>query len=152
MALWQCKPQPNTPKECCNHQTESKRQVFHFETLTKICRSVESQFKNRLLTQIRSTTFLWLWLSPSMYHCVVCKEECLTIIWISLKDPPTNEIFLDVSVMKVRRPLCDEHPISPMSSIPFLEHIDDGFACGERRSFSSHNKRREVVAEFRTSC
>ena len=45
--------------------------------------------------------------------CVVCSEECPAIIWISLKDPPTNEIFLDVSVMKVRRPLCDEPPIRP---------------------------------------
>ena len=32
---------------------------------------------------------------------------------MSLNDPPTNEIFFDVSVIKVRLPLWDEQPNKP---------------------------------------
>ena len=57
------------------------------------------QIRNVCRSHKRLTTFLWNSLSLSMYLCVVCRDERPTIIWMSLKDPPTIEIFFDVSVI-----------------------------------------------------
>ena len=53
------------------------------------------------------------------------------MIWTSLRDPPTVDIFLATFVMKVRRPEWLEQPLKPRSRY----HCENRFtiACGEVR-------------------
>ena len=92
---------------------DDHRLFIQFNTILELNNTSMITLNPHQNSQSKSTTFLWLSLSLSIYLWVVWSDAWPAIIWMSLSEPPTNDIFFEVSVMKVLRPLWDEQPIRP---------------------------------------